>query len=580
MVFKKIVNHIWHYYARTWPFVVSFVLLIGHNCLKAFIIQRICFTILLAIVFSPIYLWLRRYRLQILIYAFIVLLFFLERFLVLNFSRTIGPDVFLMMAETNPVEAGEFVTAFGGTRGSIRCYAECIMVSMMIFVLEVLNRRRKRINIPFSFKGMVVVCSIALLLAGTPVVNTWEKLLKFRMTYKFEKWETSEKIKYFDLLSKLVYSAKGVLLARDEIQLASTVMERFDGELAFCQSEDSLNVVLVIGESCILKHLGIYGYTLDTTPNMQFEKDRGNLFAFDDVISPYCTTTPSIKNLMACNSTSHVENWADFPFFPFIFKKAGYQVFFWDNQKQKDVDRGYTFTLNSFLYNRNILPVYSQTNDTCFFYDGDFIDSFLHEFSDMEAGRHNLFMFHLMGQHTPYRNRFPNDGRFDYFNTDSIRRNEDWMTRKKKQMIAEYDNATRYHDFVLSKLFEHFRGTNTVLVYLSDHGEEVFDYRDSFGRKRENGKITKNVVDYQYRIPFFIWMTEKYRALYPEKVEAIKRSLHKPFISDITHNLLLNLANIKTNLYREDLDLISDKYNLKKRLLQRKYDCDSILSKE
>ena len=68
-----------------------------------------------------------------------------------------------------------------------------------------------------------------------------------------------------------------------------------------CQDVDSVDLILVIGESYIKSHAGIYGYRLNTTPCMEQEMNRGNLFAFDDVLSPnYFETSAKliVQNLL------------------------------------------------------------------------------------------------------------------------------------------------------------------------------------------------------------------------------------------------------------------------------------------
>lgn len=46
-----------------------------------------------------------------------------------------------------------------------------------------------------------------------------------------------------------------------------------------------------------------------------------------------------------------------------------------------------------------------------------------------------------------------------------------------RQAIAEYDNATCYNDALIGEVISHYRHANAVIVYLSDHGEETYDWR-------------------------------------------------------------------------------------------------------
>ena len=97
---------------------------------------------------------------------------------------------------------------------------------------------------------------------------------------------------------------------------------------------------------------------------MKREEVNGNLFAFQNVVSPTPSTSFTIKNVLCINSISNSENWADTPYFPTLFRKAGYDVYLWDNQRSMEPDAVYTFALNSFLYGKEISEMtYTKTND-------------------------------------------------------------------------------------------------------------------------------------------------------------------------------------------------------------------------
>ena len=41
--------------------------------------------------------------------------------------------------------------------------------------------------------------------------------------------------------------------------------------------------------------------------------------------------------------------------------------------------------------------------------------------------------------------------------------------------MAHYDNATRWNDEVVDRILSNFANEDAVVVYFSDHGEEVYD---------------------------------------------------------------------------------------------------------
>lgn len=60
---------------------------------------------------------------------------------------------------------------------------------------------------------------------------------------------------------------------------------------------------------------------------------------------------------------------------------------------------------------------------------------------------------------------------------------------------------TLYNDYVIGEIVNYFSKMNATLIYLSDHGEEVFNYRDYKGRSPSE-PLTRKLLNYQYDIPF------------------------------------------------------------------------------
>ncbi len=116
---------------------------------------------------------------------------------------------------------------------------------------------------------------------------------------------------------------------------------------------------------------------------------------------------------------------------------------------------------------------------------------------------------------------------------------------------------------------EYFKDKNTILVYFSDHGEEVYDYRNQCAR--DHGKLTADKLKYQYDIPFWVWCSDAFNDCYPNKVEDIKAATKRPMIIDNVCHMLFNAGGIECRHYREKLDVISDKYQNRKRAINRKY---------
>jgi heptose-I-phosphate ethanolaminephosphotransferase len=343
------------------------------------------------------------------------------------------------------------------------------------------------------------------------------------------------------------------------------------------EKQDSITIVLVIGESYIREHASIYGYPLNTTPFLLKEKEKGRLFVFDNMISPFNQTTGVIRNLISCNSIGDGEHWSSTPPFTAIFKKSGYYVSMMDNQKDFGLDALFSYSLNTYLYNPRVVKVcYSEVNDSTFEYDGQLIDYYKRISSNKQ--RRQLILFHLLGQHAEFEYRYPNN--FSYFSLDSISfRKDSWLTEEMRKDIAHYDNATRYNDYVLNKIINLVFHDNSVVIYLSDHGEEVYDYRDNYGRDAWSmGGDPKQVIRWQYMVPFVVWCSDKYKAKNPSIITQLEKATARPGMLDNVCQVLFHLSGLNTPYYNTSRDILSPKYHCPRRLINGHINSDSIIN--
>ena len=492
--------------------------------------------------------------LKIALYCIIVLLFTVKRFIKSNFAIGISPQIITLIAETNSSEAIEFFHTFGLSDASCKTYIFTLFYIGFIIIFEkVYVRFKEELIRRRLLMSSLSIITLPLLAIGLISCSTY---------YTMFNSKHSDQIGYGvvkprDPLSDILISLKTFQLTTQETKKVFLVTQSIDGR-QLSHTEDSLTVVLVIGESYIKSHAHIYGYSLSTTPFLDGEKEKGNLFVFDDVISPYNGTSRVLKNLFCCNSLSDGEKWYDYPFFPAIFKKAGYQVFFWDNQNSTN-DHSFSFSLQNFLFGEGMKSYYTQVSDSCYKYDEELVTSYRKKANTEETNK--LVIFHLMGQHTHAKERYPNlppPQGFRHYTADSIKRKDRFLDKDALQYIAEYDNATLYNDHVLQKIIELFSDKNAVVVYLSDHGETAFDYTDRCGRYFDMSDFRS--IKYQLEVPFMIWCSNTYIQRHPAIIKAISSSTNKPFMTDNLCHIMFHLGGINSPHYIKERDLISNDY--------------------
>ena len=558
-----------------WPLMVTYMLLIGWTSLTSNPIPRWMLIFLHAYLVASIVTLLKSKTVKFLIYIAIYLLFFIEIVLEELYGMSISPNVLVLVVETNARESKEFM-------GSMLLEPSLWRIPIyLIFALTItlyLENNRQRFN--NFIKGtkiakFFVSSAAVLLLGGCAFSYCYYQLFRCTEMNEVDEWY-SHMSNPDDIVTKLILSLYDVKLGNKEMEKTIETAEHVKTSQQI-MSQDSIKVVLVIGESFIREHASIYGYALNTTPFLLEEERKGRLFVFNNMISPFNQTTGVIRNLISCNSIGDGEYWSSKPPLTAVFKKSGYHVSMYDNQKDYGLNALFSYSLNTYLYHpRMVEACYNVLNDSTFEYDGQLIDYY----SRMSSNNYSkqLILFHLLGQHLGCEYRYPKE--FSYFTIDSTSfRRELWLTDRMRQEIVHYDNATRYNDFVLKKIIGHFFNDNCVVVYLSDHGEEVYDYRDNLGRDDWSvGDDPKQTIRWQYMVPFVVWCSDKYKENYPDIVAQLESSTARPAMLDNVCQILFHLSGLKTPYYKDSRNLLSPDYHCPKRIINGTINGDSIMN--
>lgn len=553
---------------------------VGHNALIANDIAFWMGAKSLAVVTFVVYMltllvaWVK--QLKPIVYILALLLKFVTIFVKYNFMADFNPVMLQALSETNAAETSEFLSIYAFSGGTVRAY---IFIAIAIMVILAGERWMPRFKHWFnhSWQRSLMALALAVLLPYGAFQVTRQAML-FGPSVTVDEVYAYQKYGPTDALSNIVYAVLAMNHVGKEAEREYEVTEQVMHATSLCEEPDSLHLIVVIGESYIKPHASVYGYPLPTTPCLQAELDSGHLFLFHDVISPFNTTSESLKRVFSTNSDACQEHWFDYPFFQSLFKKAGYYVTYWDNQwdgRKVDI---FDFSLGSIVHNKRMVPYsYDLENSRRFGFDHELLDSYLHEAHDKVMNhRLSLSLFHLMGQHMYAGSRYPKTQQFTRFTPDSVKRAELWLNADKKQDIAHYDNATYYNDYVIGKLLDSMRNTCAVMVYFSDHGEEMYDWRDFSGRD-EGARKQAPAMKLQYCVPFMVWCSDAFIARYPECVARLKNAAHRKGVLDDLPHLLMDLGRVKNSYYKPEHDLISPDYKPTKRLVQMTVDYDEVV---
>lgn len=512
-------------------------------------------------------------------YVLALALKFVSLFVRNNFMVDINPVILQTVLETDGAEAGDFVKTYIASPGTLKAYAYIAICIVLIIAGEHWMPRLKRwFNRKWQRVAMALTLAVALPYGGVQAVK---QALLFVPNDSFDPIFIYHQYGPTDAVSSIVYSVLVVRSVEDEAHRQYDVTEMAAKQPSNCEETDTLHLVVVIGETYIKPHAGVYGYELPTTPNLSAELEADNLFLFHDMVASHCNTSESLKRLLSTNSEAQGQRWYDYPFFTTIFKKAGFFVTYWDNQWDPKKTNVYDFSLGAIVHNKRMVKHnFDMENSQRYEYDKGLLDSYLKEaHPQVMKHRLSLSLFHIMGQHMYANHRFPDVPQFKRFTPASYNfRTESWLTQEKRQYIANYDNATFYNDYVMGQLLDTLRNTCAVVVYFSDHGEEIYDWQDFAGRDERVDKPVPS-MKLQYCVPFMVWCSPAFKQRYPECVERLRASSqHKALLDDLPH-MLMDLARVKSGYYVAEHDLISPSYKPSKRIVQDAADYDEIISK-
>lgn len=290
---------------------------------------------------------------------------------------------------------------------------------------------------------------------------------------------------------------------------------------------DTLDIVLVIGESMRADHLQLNGYTRETNPRLS---KRTNVVSFPNIYSQYTHTLASVPVLLTRADSLHPEYQYTETSFAAILRQQGYHTAWISNQDMGEtfahfplecdtaiwVNAGKSTYVFSGWYDEELLP---------------YIDRQLH----LEYPR-NLMILHTIGSHWYYNNHVTAD--FNKFLP--ITDNRVVTNNSLEQVLNSYDNTACYLDFFLDSLVQRFENRCAVVFYLSDHGESLGE--EGMFLHATGAEATKNPA-------CVVWYSDKFADQYPEKIRALRSNSHRRYRTDFLFHSLLFSADISVAEY-------------------------------
>jgi heptose-I-phosphate ethanolaminephosphotransferase len=322
------------------------------------------------------------------------------------------------------------------------------------------------------------------------------------------------------------------------------------------QAGQPATLVLVIGESTDRQRMSLYGYPRETTPEL--DKLKGQLSVFDNVITPRPYTIEALQQVLTFADEENPDLYLSTPSLVSMMKQAGYKTF-WITNQQTMTKRNTMLTTFSQQADEQVY-LNNNRNQNAKQYDGDVIEPFNKALADTAPRK--LIVVHLLGTHMSYQYRYPPS-----FNKFTDRQGVPAGVRDDQvPTYNSYDNAVLYNDFVVSSLIKDYARTdpNGFLLYLSDHGEDVFDSPGHATLGRNEAKPTAPM----YTIPFMAWASPKWRETHDWNFTG---DLSRPYSSAHLIHTWADMAGLSFDELDRSKSLVSDSFTVRPLLIGNPY---------
>jgi len=285
---------------------------------------------------------------------------------------------------------------------------------------------------------------------------------------------------------------------------------------------DSLDIVVILGESMRADHLQLNGYPRETNPLLS---RRSNVVSFPNICSQYTHTLASVPVILTRADTLHPEYQYMETSFAAILRQCGYHTAWISNQ-----DMGETF---AHFPAECDTAIWANAGKSPFVFSG-WYDEELLPFMDEQLSLHNprnLLILHCIGSHWYYNNHVPESHNYFLPVTD----NRVVTNNTREQVINSYDNTARYVDFFVDSVIQRLEDRCAVLVYLSDHGESLGE--DGNWLHATGAEETKHPA-------CLVWYSDRYAHIYPEKVQALHENAQRRYLTDFMFHSVLSAAQL------------------------------------
>lgn len=528
---KTLVNLFWIYFFVTIPGFIAIAFYSDFDILLLYNFFESIFFCVLIILFISVF---KNSRVKKFIYYFLFSSFvfctYIEAVYFVIYGTYFSPSSVFLFFDSNPEEATEFLTFYFST--SLLIFT---VILLIVYFLCLKQLQFIYYQLPtFKRRDLIKSFVLMVMLLGFMRIT---KLIDYNFPYLF-------------LRSFIIY--------QNESKEFDVYKNNKNGNFKNIQKIPSNHkevYVLVLGESTTKSHLGIYGYDRPTTPQLRSKKDE--IILFQDVISPHTYSIGAVTKLLTLANYEDPKVSSQGSIIQ-LLNAAGFETFWLSNQRPLGPYESLITKLSASAdYSKFITTAiarHSKTLDESLLNDLDIV---------LEESKSNkiFIVLHLIGTHHNYQERYP--ASFNVFNGEV---NSNFKSKESRNKINHYDNAVLYNDFVVNAIIEKVKSTNinSFVLYLSDHGEELYRDRNMAGHNEDTP------TQLMYEIPFMLWQSEKYK-----NYRSIDIDINRRYMTDDLFHSLADLMGIQSDRVNYKRSIFSNIFEERKRIVLDSIDYDT-----
>lgn len=432
----------------------------------------------------------------------------------------ISPTIILSVLHTDMNESTELVNAtfigwvfcFGILPSIILCYA-----------------RFKLANINISFKRVIKLIATGLVILLIGVLLVGKNLTSLR--------RITNNLPSFLPYNYVIALKNYYIISRIDIK-TEDINKLFP---SYIDSNEEMNIVVIIGESSRSDKWHINGYGRGTSPNVD---NTANLVSYKNAYSLATETSGGVFSIM---KNSSYQNYSSFIS---IFNQLKFDTYWLSNQgtKYKKIT-AIAREAKLSLFSDDIRSGNTLGNN----YDADLLPFIKEASNSNTSSKQKLIVVHTIGSHRLYDFRYPSE--FKKFLPTCIGNDSFYSINECTDITKlnnSYDNSILYTDFFLSEVIKLFKDKKTLLVFVSDHGE-------SLGEKGvfAHAYPLSNAPNEQTHIALMFWASDKWL----ENKDAMNKfdniALNKDIKVDQSYifHTVLDCAGVKSELIDKDKSL-------------------------